>query len=108
MLAYLETLSHKFDIIGLSETWLKESEADLYDIPGYNHVAIESMLNEVVSHYMWEIYSTTKSEKVFLFIMSTVNACLLRLLILHLYWLQLYTDVLVQTLKHSLNSLVIN
>ena len=40
MLAYLEVLTHKFDIIGLSETWLKESEIDLYNIHGYNHVAI--------------------------------------------------------------------
>ena len=40
MLAYLEVLTHKFDIIGLSETWLKESEIDLYNIHGYNHVAM--------------------------------------------------------------------
>ena len=40
MLAYLEVLIHKFDIIGLWETWLKESEIDLYNIHGYNHVAM--------------------------------------------------------------------
>ena len=46
MLAYLETLSHKFDIIGLSETWLKEIEADLYDIPGNNHVVLPRVYAE--------------------------------------------------------------
>ena len=34
MLAYLEVLTHKFDIIGMSETWLNESEIDLYNIHG--------------------------------------------------------------------------
>ena len=46
MLAYLETLSHKFDIIGLSDTWLKKSEADLYDIPGYDHVVMPRVYAE--------------------------------------------------------------
>ena len=59
MLAYLETLSHTFDIIGLSETWLKESEADLYDIPGYNHVAVHSVYAERggVSIYVRNIFN---------------------------------------------------
>ena len=59
MLAYLETLSHKFDIIGLSETWLKESEADLYDIPGYNHVTMPRVYAERsgVSLYVKNIFS---------------------------------------------------
>ena len=57
MLAYLETLSRKFYIIGLSETWLKES--DLYDIPGYNHVALPGVYAERggVSLYVKNIFS---------------------------------------------------
>ena len=37
-LAYLETLSYDFDVIGLSETWLNENNMDLFDIAGYNHI----------------------------------------------------------------------
>ena len=70
-------------------------------------LCLKSNLGEVVSHYMWEIYWATKSERIFLFVMSTANACLLRLLVLNLYWLQLHTDGLVQILKPSLNSFVI-
>ena len=59
MLAYLETLSHKFDIIGLSDTWLKKSEADLYDIPGYDHVVMPRVYAEQggVSLYVKNLFS---------------------------------------------------
>ena len=36
--AYLKTLNHKFCCIGLSETWLKESNKDLYNIEGYSSI----------------------------------------------------------------------
>lgn len=36
LLCYLETLSHKFTVIGLSESWLKEENFELFNIPGYN------------------------------------------------------------------------
>ena len=32
---YLDLLKHKFTVIGLTETWLKESNCDLYGIKGY-------------------------------------------------------------------------
>jgi len=35
---YLQTLAHKFCFIGLSETWLTESDASLYNIDGYQKV----------------------------------------------------------------------
>ena len=33
---YLSTLGHDFSIIGLTETWLKEHNIELYGIDGYN------------------------------------------------------------------------
>ena len=33
---YIDSLDIPFTVIGLSETWLKESNADLYNIDGYN------------------------------------------------------------------------
>ena len=59
MLAYLETLNQKFDIIGLSETWLKENEVDLYNIQGYNHVAMPKVYAERggVSLYVRNIFN---------------------------------------------------
>ena len=35
---YLRNIQHEFSIIGLSETWLNESNFSLYNIVGYNHV----------------------------------------------------------------------
>ena len=46
MLAYRQTLNQEFDIIGLSDTWLKENEVDLYNIQGYNHVAMPRVYAE--------------------------------------------------------------
>ena len=39
MLAYIDSLDNKFDVLGLSETWLQENETDMYFISGYNHIA---------------------------------------------------------------------
>ena len=39
-LSYMENLSHKFSVIALTETWLKESNVSLYGMTGYNHIAI--------------------------------------------------------------------
>ena len=33
---YLDHLKHKFTVIGLTETWLKESNGDLYSLKGYH------------------------------------------------------------------------
>lgn len=33
--AYLQSLEHNFSIIGLSETWINETNVGLYNIPGY-------------------------------------------------------------------------
>ena len=38
LLEYLENLNHRFSVIGLSETWLTESNHELFDIPHYNQV----------------------------------------------------------------------
>ena len=59
ILAYLEVLTHEFDIIGLSETWLKESEIDLYNIHGYNHVAMPRIYADrgCVSLYLRNTFS---------------------------------------------------
>ena len=34
---YLCSLAHSFTVIGISETWLKESNASCYSLNGYNH-----------------------------------------------------------------------
>ena len=39
-LSYLENITYKFSVIGLTETWLKQSNVPLYGITGYNHIAI--------------------------------------------------------------------
>ena len=39
-LSYMEKLSHKFSVIALTETWLKQSNMSLFSITGYNHIAI--------------------------------------------------------------------
>ena len=69
MLAYLEVLTHKFDIIGLSETRLKESEINLYNIDGYNHVAMPRICAERggFSLYLSEKHIQLWSQKRFLF-----------------------------------------
>ena len=36
--AYLHTLQNNFTVIGISETWLNETNASLYDLPGYKVV----------------------------------------------------------------------
>ena len=40
LLSYLENITHKFSVIGLTETWLKQSNVPLYGVTGYNHIAI--------------------------------------------------------------------
>ena len=37
---YLSNLNVCFDIIGLSETWLTETNKDIYHVDGYNHVPL--------------------------------------------------------------------
>ena len=37
---YLELLNHKFSIIGITETWLKESTKQLYSLDGYQPIHI--------------------------------------------------------------------
>ena len=37
MLAYLNSFSLQFDIIGLTESWLNDNNHDLYDLDGYVH-----------------------------------------------------------------------
>ena len=39
-LSHMENLSHKFSVIALTETWLKQSNVFLYGMTGYNHIAI--------------------------------------------------------------------
>ena len=34
----LENLQHEFSLIGITETWLKDDDCDLYAIQGYNVV----------------------------------------------------------------------
>ena len=36
----MSNLNIKFDIIGLSETWLNDSNKDVYCLDGYNHVSL--------------------------------------------------------------------
>ena len=43
MLAYIDSLDNKFDVLCLSETWLKENETDMYSISGYNHIAFPKL-----------------------------------------------------------------
>ena len=38
--AYLNTLKFKFDVIGLTETWLHKDNSDLYNAPGYSHISL--------------------------------------------------------------------
>ena len=38
--SYMENLSHKFSVIALTETWLKQSNVSLYGLTRYNHIAI--------------------------------------------------------------------
>ena len=38
-MSYVDNLDHCFSVIGLSETWLNQSNVSAYSIPGYNHVA---------------------------------------------------------------------
>ena len=37
---YLSNINVCFDIIGLSETWLTETNKDIYHMDGYNHVPL--------------------------------------------------------------------
>ena len=37
---YMGNLNINFDIIGLSETWLNDSNKDVYCLDGYNHVSL--------------------------------------------------------------------
>ena len=34
--SYLDLLKHRFTVIGLTETWVKDSNCDLYGIKGYH------------------------------------------------------------------------
>ena len=36
--AYLGSLNHEFTVIGMTETWLKDSNIDLYTFTGYTHI----------------------------------------------------------------------
>ena len=36
--SYLATLNHKFTIVGISESWLKDHNADRYGLSGYNAI----------------------------------------------------------------------
>ena len=36
----MSNLNIKFDIIGLSETWLNTSNKDVYCLDGYNHISL--------------------------------------------------------------------
>jgi hypothetical protein len=36
---YMDTLNYHFTIIGLSETWLNDSNSQCYSLHGYNHVS---------------------------------------------------------------------
>lgn len=38
--SYLASLKHGFHVIGITETWLEDSNIDLYGVEGYNHVGI--------------------------------------------------------------------
>ena len=39
-LSYISNLNHNFSIIGLSETWLKQSNISAYGIDGYSHIGL--------------------------------------------------------------------
>ena len=39
-LTYLDNVNHRFSVIGLTETWLKQPNIPLYGIPGYSHIGI--------------------------------------------------------------------
>ena len=36
---YLSMLKYDFNVIGISETWLKESTYEIYNLQNYNHIA---------------------------------------------------------------------
>ena len=38
LIQYMSNLNVNFDIIGLSETWLTETNKDIYNLDGYDHV----------------------------------------------------------------------
>ena len=40
LVQYLSNLNVNFDIIGISETWLNETNKDIYNLNGYNHVPL--------------------------------------------------------------------
>ena len=40
LIQYLSNLNVNFDIIGISETWLNETNKDIYNLNGYNHVPL--------------------------------------------------------------------
>ena len=40
LIKYLSNLNANFDIIGISETWLNETNKDIYSLNGYNHVPL--------------------------------------------------------------------
>ena len=33
---YIESLHHKFNVFGFTDTWLKDSDCGLFSIPGYD------------------------------------------------------------------------
>ena len=39
-LSYINNLNHDFSVIGLSETWLKQSNISAYGIDGYSHIGL--------------------------------------------------------------------
>ena len=40
LIQYLSNINLNFDIIGLSETWLNETNKDVYNLDGYNHIPL--------------------------------------------------------------------
>ena len=53
---YLELLTHKFTIIGLTETWLKPHNIDLFELKHYNsfHRYTENQSGDGVTFYIQE------------------------------------------------------
>ena len=66
---YLRNIQHEFSIIGLSETWLNESNFSLYNIVGYNHVYKyrEKKSGGGVSMYIKESLHNTSREDLSIF-----------------------------------------
>ena len=71
----IDDLEWKFDILGFSETWLKNLNADLYSIANYNHIYLtrKSKSGGGVSMFIRDHIKYTKRED--LSIMTTSAEC---------------------------------